>query len=182
MNPTPSAGTEYQVNESRALFLAIYPLACRAANVRSAAAVAVASVAPADRKDWEQEALTAVWLALPRYDPSRASLRTFVERVITTRFASLVRARRQRPKLEPLEEHHSVGLDGIPGVEFRTDFNRVSASLAECDRWLARFLVDHSPTEASRALRVSRSTVYLGIRRIRTVFEVAGFGPQRGRP
>jgi RNA polymerase sigma-70 factor (ECF subfamily) len=182
MNPTPIAGIESQVHDSQAQFLAIYPLARRAAEVRTAAAIAWASLAPADREDWEQEALTAVWRALPRYDPSRASLRTFVERVVTTRFASLLRARRSRPKLEPLEEYHSVGLDGIPVVEFRTDFHRVSTSLAEHDRRLATLLLDHSPTEASRVLRISRSSVYDRIHRIRIAFEDAGFGPRGRRP
>jgi RNA polymerase sigma factor (sigma-70 family) len=180
MNPTPIAGTESEVNESRAQFLDIYPLARRAAHMRSAVAVAVASVAPADREDWEQEALTAVWRALPRYDPSRASLRTFVERVVTSRFASLLRAHRSKPKLEPLEEYHSVGLDVIPEVEFRTDFHSVSTSLSERDRLLATLLVDHSPTEAGRALRIARSTVYEGIRRIRIAFGDAGFGLRGG--
>jgi RNA polymerase sigma factor (sigma-70 family) len=131
----------------------------------------------ADREDLEQEAFLAVWRALPQYDPLRASLRTFVERVVATRIASLMRARRRQPKLEPLEDHQPVGLDGIPFLEFKTDFQRVSTSLVERDRRLANFLVDHSPTEASRALGISRSTVYEAIRRIRVVFEDAGFGP-----
>lgn len=181
MNRTPIAETESLFNKRHAQFLAVLPLARRASEVRTSAAVAQANVEPADREDMNQEGLVAVWRALPRYDPSRASLRTFVERVLTTRFASLVRSRRRRRKLEPLVEHHSVGLDGIPGVEFRTDFHRVSASLAERDRRLATLLLDHSPTEASRVLHISRSTVYERIRRIRTAFEDAGFGRRRGR-
>ena len=144
-----------------------------------ASALARATVVPADRQDLEQEALVAVWRALPRYDPSRSGLRTFVELVVATRFVSLMRARQRQPKLEPLEDFHPVGLDGIPVLEFQTDFQRVSASLAERDRRLAALLLDHSPTEASRALRVSRSTVYEGIRRIRIAFAAAGLGPCR---
>lgn len=162
------------------IFAHAYPMARPAAGVRSAAAVALATVVPSGREDLEQEELAAVWRALPRYDPSRASLRTFVERVVAARFASLMRARRWQPSLEPLEEYHLVGLGGIPVLEFRTDFQRVSASLAERDRRLSAFPLDHSPTEASRALRISRSTVYEGIRRIRIAFADAGFGP-RGR-
>ena len=73
-----------------------------------------------------------------------------------------------------------VGFDGIPAAEFRMDLQRASASLAEADRHLAVFLVDHSQTEASRALGISRSSVYDGIRRIRIAFERAGFGPRAG--
>ena len=87
------------LNESHAQFLAIYPLARRAAKVRTAAAVARATLMPADREDLEQEALVAVWKSLPNYDPLRASLRTFAERVVATRFVSLMRARQGQPKL-----------------------------------------------------------------------------------
>ena len=118
----------------------------------------------------------AVWRALQRFDPSRASLRTFVEMVVAARFASLMRARRSLPVLEPIEEYHLIGLDGIPALEFRVDFRRAAASLTEPDRRLARFLTDHTPTEAGRALGIARSTVYEAIHRIRAAFEKAGFG------
>jgi RNA polymerase sigma-70 factor, ECF subfamily len=161
-----------------AIFESAHPLALRSAQSRSRTAVARGAVPESEREDLEQEALVAVWRALPRYNPSRASLRTFVERVVATRLASFMRARRCRPVLEPLDDYQPVGLDGIPALEFRTDFQSVSASLAERDRRLAALLVDHSPTEASRALRLSRSTVYEGIGRIRVAFENAGFGPR----
>lgn len=179
MNRTPIAAT--RLNEGHSQFLAIYPLARRAAEVRTAAAVARTTVAPADREDLEQEALVAVWRALPRYDPLRASLRTFVEWVVATRFASLMRARRRQPTLEPLRDHQPLGLDGIRILEFQTDFQRVSASFSERDRSLANLLADHSPTEASRALGISRSTVYEGIRRMRIAFGDAGFQPRYPR-
>lgn len=164
-----------------AVFERAYPLALRSARVRSAAAVVCGAVLLADREDLEQEALAAVCKALQHYDPSRASVRTFVEKVVASRFASLLRSRRWQPALIPLEEQHLVGLDGIPAAEFRMDFLRVSASLAERDRRLAVFLLDHSPTEASRKLGISRSTVYERIRRIRVVFEMTGLGPRAGR-
>jgi RNA polymerase sigma factor (sigma-70 family) len=160
------------------VFEQAYSMACRAARARLAAVVSMGALPRQDCEDWEQEALMAVWRALQRFDPSRASLRTFVEMVVAARFASLMRTRRCRPALEPLDDYQPVGLDGIPALEFRTDFQRVSASLAERDRGLAALLVDHSPTEASRALRLSRSTIYEGIGRIRVAFENAGFGPR----
>ena len=158
------------------VFAQAYPFARRAAAVRSAAATRMASLPSADRVDLEQEALVAVWRALPRYDPARASLRTFVEVVVASRLASLMRAHHRHPAPVQLEEYHQADGDQIPAIEFGMDFRFVSASLAELDRHLVAVLLDHSPTEASRALRVSRSTVYEGIHRIRATFANAGFG------
>jgi RNA polymerase sigma-70 factor, ECF subfamily len=157
-----------------------FPLATRAARARSAAAVALGTITPADRDDLEQEALLAVWRALNRFDPSRASLRTFIERVVAFRLASLVRTARLHPIAEPIKEGHLIGLDGIPALQIRMDLQQVATSLRAADRQLAMLLMDRTPTEASRELGVSRSTVYERIRRIRSAFEDAGWGP-RGR-
>ncbi len=166
---------------SEAVFERAYPLALRSARVRSAAAVVSGGVMVADREDLEQEALLAVWRALQSFDPSRASLRTFIERVVAARFTSLMRARRFWPTAEPIEEHHQIGLDGIPTVEFHMDLQWACAGLNEADRRLAMLLSDLSPTEARRALGISRSTVYEGIRRIRGAFVDARYGLRVGR-
>lgn len=163
---------------SNTIFERAYPLAVRAAQVRSAAAVATSGVPVHDREDLEQEMVLGVWRALPRYDPSRASLRTFIERVIANRFASLLRARRRQLKVESFEGQNLGTRDGIPALEFRTDVQRVVGSLAERDRRLVLRMMAHSPTEASRSLGISRSTVYARIRRIRFVFQEAGLGPR----
>ncbi|MBM3745717.1 MAG: sigma-70 family RNA polymerase sigma factor [Acidobacteria bacterium] len=162
-------------------FQQAYPMALRAAQVRSAAAVATAGLPAHEREDLEQEALMAVWRALPQYDPSRACLRTFIERVIASRFASLLRARRRQLTLVPLDGQHLVTRDGIPVVEFRNDLQRVVGSLAERDRRLTLRLMEHTPTETSRSLGIARSTVYEHLRRIRTAFVDAGLGPQKAR-
>jgi DNA-directed RNA polymerase specialized sigma24 family protein len=47
-----------------------YPLARRDAHVFAARAVVTAGLAQSDREDLEQEALLALWLALPRFDAS----------------------------------------------------------------------------------------------------------------
>lgn len=164
-----------------AAFQQAYPMALRAAQVRSAAAIATTGLPADEREDLEQQALMGVWLALPRYDSSRASVRTFVERVVASRVASLLRARRRRPRFDPIEEYHAAGLDEIPALEFQTDCQRVAATLAERDRRLVALLLVHSPTEVSRVLRISRSTVYEGIRRIQVAFQLAGYGPRQGK-
>ena len=153
------------------------PLALRAVQVRAAAAVATGRATAADRKDLEQEALLGLWMALRRYDASRASLRTFLERVADKRFASLLRRRRGSLTVERLDGHRLATPDGIPAVQFHVDFERVLAQLTEADRTLARLLIDHGPTEISRMLGIARSTVYARIARLRRAFLEAGYGP-----
>ncbi len=153
------------------------PLALRAVQVRAAAAVATGRVAAADREDLEQEALLGLWTALRHYDASRASLRTFLERVADKRFASLLRRRRSPVLIERLDGHRFATADGIPAVQFQVDFERVLAPLGDPDRALALLLIDHGPTEVSRILGIARSTVYARIARLRRAFREAGYGP-----
>ena len=160
------------------LFARAYPLARRAAKVRSAAAVAVASIAAADREDIEQQAMVGVWLALPRFDSSRASLRTFVERVVYTKIVSAVRsdrALRRKPRAEA--PHLLAASNPVAAFESHVDVATVLIKLRVADRRLARLLVDHTPSEVCRVLGISRSTAYEGIRRIRTAFIAAGLTP-----
>lgn len=158
-------------------FEPVLPLAMRAVQVRGAAAVATGRVTAADREDLEQEALLGLWMALRHYDASRASLRTFLERVADKRFASLLRRRRSPFLIEPLDGHRFATADGIPAVQFHVDFERVLAPLDDPDRALALLLVNHGPTEISRMLGVARSTVYARIARLRRAFLDAGYGP-----
>mgnify|MGYP000262398163 CR=1 FL=1 len=153
------------------------PLALRAVQVRAAAAVASGRATAAEREDLEQEALLGLWMALRRYDASRASLRTFLERVADKRFASLLRRRRKPVVIERLAAHRFATADGIPAVQFQVDFERVLAPLGHPDRTLALLLVDHGPAEISRMLGVSRSAVYARMGRLRRAFREAGYGP-----
>jgi hypothetical protein len=66
------------------VFAEAYPIARRAAAVRSAAALSAVTGGLFDREDIEQQAMVALWKAVSRFDPSRGSLRTFVERVMGT--------------------------------------------------------------------------------------------------
>jgi RNA polymerase sigma-70 factor (ECF subfamily) len=153
------------------------PLAMRAVQVRAAAAVATGRATAADREDLEQEAFLGLSLALRHYDASRASLRTFLERVADKRFASLLRRRRSPVVIERLDGHRFATADGIPAVQFHADFERVLASLSGPDRTLALLLIDHGPTEISRMLGIARSTVYARMARLRRAFREAGYGP-----
>ena len=156
------------------------PLALRAVQVRVAAAVGTGRATAADREDLEQDALLGLWMALRRYDASRASLRTFLERVADKRFASALRRRRKPIVIERLDGHRFASADGIPAVQFHVDFERVLAPLGDPDRALALLLIDHGPTQISHMLGVARSTVYARIARLRQAFLEAGYGPVNG--
>jgi len=155
----------------------VLPLALRAVQVRAAAAVASGRTPAADREDLEQEAFLGLWTALRRYDASRASLRTFLERVADKRFASLLRRRQSPVVIDRLDGHRFATADGIPAVQFHVDFERVLAPLGDPDRKLALLLIDHGPTEISRMLGIARSTVYARMARLRRAFREAGYGP-----
>ncbi len=158
-------------------FAQAYPLALRSAQVQSAKAVASGAVLAADREHLEQEALTRIWQALVKYDPARAGLRTFIELVVRTKFRSMLRSLRCRPLPECLDGQQVAVSDGAEDMHLSTDVARVLAGLSDDDRQLARLLMEHSPSQASRELRIPRSTVYDGIRRIRGAFVQAGLGP-----
>jgi RNA polymerase sigma-70 factor (ECF subfamily) len=158
-------------------FAQALPFALRAVQVRAGLAVATGRAAASDRKDLEQEALFGLFLALPRYDASRAGLRTFVERVADKRFATLLRRRRADLVVERLDGHRIATADGIPEVQLRVDFERVLAPLRSSERALALLLIDHRPAEISDLLGIARSTVYARIARLRRAFRAAGYGP-----
>ncbi len=155
----------------------VLSMALRAVQVRAAAAVATGRATAADREDLEQDALVDLCAALRHYDPARASLRTFLERVADKRFASLLRRRRSPVLIERFDGHQFATADGIPAVQFHVDFERVLAPLGDPDRKLALLLVDHGPTEISRMLGIARSTVYARIERLRCAFREAGYDP-----
>ena len=159
------------------LFIAAFPQARRAAEVRSASVMALLCGAAVDREDIKQEVLIGVWTALPRFDPARASLHTFVERVVVSNIASLFRRCRAKKRTNRPDEHlHGESPRLLVAVEFRVDLQRVLGKLASRDQDVARLLVAHGAAEVARRLRISRPAVYRSVNRIRTALVEAGFG------
>lgn len=165
-----------------ATFEQAYPIAVRAAKVRAAAAVVSGAILVADREDFEQESLTACWRALPQFNPGRASLRTYVERVVASRSASLVRTARRLPALLPLDDTDPPAVDSEAEIqELYADVQRVASVFGGPDRQLVLLLLEHSPAEAGRMLGLPRSTVHERILRMRRSFLAAGFVPNGRR-
>jgi len=165
-----------------ATFEQAYPIAARAAKVRATAAVVSGAIPGADREDFEQEGLTACWRALPQFNPARASLRTFIERVIASRMASLVRAARRSPTHVPLNAAGPQSVDSAAELqELHADLDHISSAFECQDRQLILLLLEHSPAEAGRMLGIPRSTVHDRILRLRRRFVAAGFVPNGGK-
>jgi RNA polymerase sigma factor (sigma-70 family) len=152
--------------------------ALRIARIRTRAALRARSIPSADRDDLVQELLIACWRAAAAFDPGRGSLRTFLECVIVRRVASAVRTARRKPVILPLDSVSGHGV-GPEATEFnvRSDVACVLRQLDREDRRAAMALMEHSPTEAARELRISRSAVYQRIGRLRCRFIAAGIIP-----
>ena len=164
-----------------ATFEQAYPIALRAARAHATAAVVKGSILLADKEDFEQEGVTACWRALPQFDPARASLPTFVERVVTARLASMVRAAHKAAAAISLDCARCQIDPGIDPLTFHSDVWRLLSLLGEDDRGFLLLLMEQTPTEVSLVLGMARSTVYARIRKLRRRFIAAGFVPNGGR-
>jgi DNA-directed RNA polymerase specialized sigma24 family protein len=162
-----------------------YSAMSRLAAVRAATIVNLHGLPADSRRDLEQEALLELWRRRAAYDAHRGSWRTFSERVVANRMASLVRRmhseRSGQFREDPLE--NILGLVAPnDGTELRADVSRVLAGVSPFDRGVAVSLVGHSAIETSERLEVSRATLYRAIGRLRVAFSAAGFARRRGRP
>lgn len=157
-----------------------YPIALRAAQVRATAAVLCGLIPASEREDFEQEGLIACWRALPKYDPGRASLRTFVERVVAARLASVVRKARRAPESLPLSAASRVLATGAhASIDEQADLDRRLARLSDADEQLVRLLMEHAPGDAGRLMGLSRSTVHTRIVRLRQQLAIDGLDSRR---
>jgi RNA polymerase sigma factor (sigma-70 family) len=176
---SPEKSDSSQAGGDHTEFMAIFPLARRIAGVRSALTSPKMPAVVMDREDAQQEVLTAIWVALPRYDPARGCLRTFLEHVAAARLASLLRKSRRQPRFEGIDIDQLLAPDPTQTLELRIDIRCVFALLSVPDRELAALLMDCSTAETGRILGVARSSVYAGISRLRGAFRTAGFGSVR---
>jgi RNA polymerase sigma factor (sigma-70 family) len=166
------------------LFAKTYPLTARIARFHAVAAVASYSLPKDFRSDLIQEGVLELWHKRIRFDENRGCWQTFSEHVIANRIRSIIRSYRCGSKRElslfarvqaPRAQH--------PQIDFSLDVQTVLATLSSFDRHVAHLLCDHTPVEISRVLRVSRSTLYLAINRLRDALRdvQAGHGIESSR-
>jgi RNA polymerase sigma-70 factor (ECF subfamily) len=144
----------------------------------------------ADRDDIEQELRIDLLRRFKHYDPSKASIITFSDRLITHRLADLIAERqaecrdwRQEVHLsdplpgtvgdEPvtLEDILAADFSGHAAADLRMDTRRILAGLPPVCRALCLKLQESSIVEISEGTGIPVSTLYDMRRRIRAHFQ-----------
>jgi len=166
---------------TEAAFEQSYPALTKIAAVHAARAVRRHGL-PADaRRDLQQDAVLELWRKRVKFDEQRADWLTFSERAIAnylrSRMRSLLATRRGHGLTLPFHEHKYFGATPDPRIELRIDVARILAGVPERDRAVAIALSDLPASDTSRFLGVSRSTVYVAIKRLRERFARAGLQP-----
>lgn len=136
----------------------------------------------ADAEDLCQNLWLHIWRTRHSFNPELGAASTFCERVVRNRLASLLRER--RPHLVPLNDALELNYRDVPvddEVQKRLDHTRVLAALSPEQRRIATALRLFPPIQASRRLKMARSTLYLKIAELRVIYEAAGLAPGRRR-
>jgi hypothetical protein len=137
-------------------------------------------------EDYEQELAADLWRRLPTYDPDRASLRTFIDRLVRNRVAGFFAAaraakRRHERELVALYEskcdaEHAGGVkisswaaasNLADEVGLRHDVGRFKTSLSPALKRCCAILMSGSITEAISKHRLHPSSYYEGLGRLR---------------
>jgi len=173
------SGSEAPVVDAR--FDQSYPASNQIAAVLSAKTAALYRLPAEDTLDLRQEALFELWRKAPAFDARRSCWRTFAERIVANRLASVMRNRRSVRsgwgKQIALAELEIADPVGHAQLDLQADVQRVLADVAPFDQKVAASLVNYSADETCHRLGVSRSTVYRAIGRLRIAFTEAGLSP-----
>ena len=181
----------------------IDPYAARLIRFKARQLVGKAGFTASDREDIEQELILDLLRRLPKYNPKRAQLNTFIARVVEHRLASLIEAqkagirdyRRCRCSLnECFEDADGRSVERVDtfdqedyllrtGAQSRPseELNRLAIDVAAVLetlppelRELCRRLKAETVTEISRDTGVPRGTIYESIKKLREIFKDAG--------
>ena len=162
-----------------------------------------AGFTPSDREDLEQEMVLDLLRRLPKYNPERAKLNTFIARVVEHKIASLIQAQkagirdyrrwayslnerfededgRSVERVDTIDQEDYLlrtGAQSRPSEELNAlaiDVAAVIEALPPELRELCRRLKAETVTEISRDTGVPRGTIYESIKKLREIFEDAG--------
>jgi RNA polymerase sigma factor (sigma-70 family) len=142
-----------------------------------------------DAEDLRSRMKIQLLRAASRFDPSRASRCTFINRVLDRAYRHIARelhTRRGHGAWNPTQFSesdavaeataavHAKGADPADGVARRIDLDAALASLPRPLRAICEELKHASPREVSERLALHRSTVYRAIAQVRAHFESCG--------
>ena len=141
-------------------------------------------------EDIEQDLILDLWYRRCAFDPSRASFRTFADRIVVHRVATLasptarIRAERRLAWLDaPTGDKDGSTLgDTIPepcpvtdtGLGLAIDVRRFVAGLSPAMRRCCAILATSNVVDAARRAGLHRSCVYEGAARLRMLAAAAG--------
>jgi DNA-directed RNA polymerase specialized sigma24 family protein len=168
----------------------VFPIVRELARQKARTVIGRCGLTTADREDIEAHLLSTLYIRFPKFNSKRASVLTFASRIMDKELISIMRYRlasRRRPSFLPalLQEFDNddagISINKRPSpverCEFWVDVNRALAPLPDVLRETALALCWSSPTELSRTLGQSRTSIYARIRRLRNTFNSAGIGP-----
>lgn len=177
--------------------------------IRHHARRAYGSIPAMEIEDIEQELMLHVHRRLPRFDPGRGSLRTFVDRIARNCIANLVqaaRAQKRAPELDiisldaiawshdgddrrcrdgqpvALDPHHHAHLSLEALLNLRIDLRRAHDQLPPSLRAPLLGLFGSTVADAARRSGSSRARVYDHIAAIRERFRLVGFHHYQADP
>lgn len=168
------------------IFEDVFPIARELARKKAKGFVRHWGLTAADRDDIEGELLLAFYIAFPKLNGRRASVRTFASRVMDKRLLSILRHRLARCRehlletapLDGLADLNHIAVDGRPTQlqrrQFWLDVERALAPCSDRLRETAAALRWETPLELSRSSGRSRTAVYYRIQRLREAFTAAG--------
>jgi len=156
-----------------------FPIARHLAHQKAVVSVRRFGFAPYETDELESRLLLIAWRRFDKFDESRASMRTFLSRVMDSELASILRASGRAVQTEPLPDQApaiATQNDTARG-EFWIDLGRALAPLPPEVRETAFLLSWLPPAKAGRALGCSRGTVWARIRQMRDALLAVGMGP-----
>jgi RNA polymerase sigma-70 factor (ECF subfamily) len=156
-------------------------------------------------EDHQQELALDLWRRLPAYDPERAGLATFIDRIVRRRVSDLITSahtaarggERQTMSLDSTEDGEDAGLadqfstsEGLwagPAdleheVSLRHDLGRFIALLPPALRRCCAILMSGSVSEAIQKEKLHRSSYYEALGRLRRRARDAGLHHYLGDP
>lgn len=147
------------------------------------------SVPGMDAQDIEQDLFLDLWHRRLAFDPTKASFRTFADRVISNRVATLacptirLKAERQLAWLDqPIDDEQHTLADTLPDPAavsdqdhgLTLDVKRFVAGLSPAMRRCCAILTTPNIREASANAGLHRSSFYENVQRLRKLAEAAG--------